>query len=134
MNITPEINEKIVEVFGMEDGSNVKSVDEKGKEKYIPKSVIKGLASDRLVIRFDPDTMNIYREGTKRNVDGNRLRGAVVTHFSRNEGARTPTGGLFTAIRFTISYQGRKWVGQTKGGTDVVRLRPMPTTNGPKDS
>ena len=147
MNITPEVDAQLAEVFATEDGPIVpcgcgpeihsRSAKDiaycnslmrtKPGKDYVPQSVLTGPKSkQRLVIRFDPATQNIYREGTKNRTDGNRLRGAVVTHMVINEGARTPTGGLFTSIRFTVNYNGMKWVGQTKKGTDIVRLRPFP--------
>lgn len=118
MNITPEIDAQLAETFACETDAPTSG---KG---YKAQSVLEGPKSkQRLVIRFDPTTQKVYREGTKNRAEGNRLQGATVTHMVINEGARTPTGGVFTSTRFTVKYDNRTWVGQTKGGTDIVRLR-----------
>lgn len=79
--------------------------------------------NDRLEVRFDPEEMAFWPSTTMRKTKTNRLR-ATVLHFVDNEAARTPTGGKFRAIRFTVRIDGRKWFGQVKKGTDIVRLRP----------
>jgi hypothetical protein len=81
---------------------------------------------DRLIIRFDPRTHKIYRGDSKYRTAGTILRGATLVQYVENPGNRTPTGGKFTSRRMTITYLGRRWVGQMKKGTDVVRLRPAP--------
>lgn len=78
--------------------------------------------ADRLVIRFDPKTLTIWPGDAKRKAKNNRLKGAVVTEFVERP-TQTPTGGRYTSQRFTVRYQGKKWYGTVKNGTDVVRLR-----------
>lgn len=78
--------------------------------------------NDRLEIRFDPETLNMWPVTAKRRTNTNRIN-AVVLHY-REAPSFTPTGGRFTSRRFTVrTADGRKWFGQTKNGTDVVRLR-----------
>lgn len=79
--------------------------------------------SDRLELIFDPEQMAFWPTGTKRKTKTNRIP-ATVLHYVDNPGARTPTGGKFRSIRFTVNIDGRKWVGQVKKDTDIVRLRP----------
>lgn len=79
--------------------------------------------SDRLECRFDPEEMAFWPADTIRKRKTNRLP-ATILHMVDNPAAMTPTGGKFRAIRFTVRIDGRKWVGQVKKGTDIVRLRP----------
>lgn len=79
--------------------------------------------ADRLEVRFDPTSLTIWPADVKRRTATNRLR-ATITQYVENTGARTPSGGKFTSQRFTAMIDGRKWFGQTKNGTDIVRLRP----------
>lgn len=79
--------------------------------------------SARLTVRVDLDRMMVYPEkGRKRTPIG------VVTQYTRNEGARTPSGGKFTSLRLTVKITGDPtvWVGQFKAGEErIVKLRPM---------
>lgn len=84
---------------------------------------------NRMIVRFDPNTLSVYRGDAKRKTRNGILKGATVTNFVVREGARTPTGGTFTSRRMTIRYQGNVWYGQMKNGTDRVTLR-LATTKG----
>lgn len=83
----------------------------------------KGNKNDRLEVRFDPETLHMWPADVQRRRDTNRIR-ATVLHYVDNPVNRTPTGGTFRSQRFAVRIDGRKWVGQTKKGTDIVRLRP----------
>lgn len=79
--------------------------------------------NDRFEVRFDPEQMAFWPKDVQRKTKTNRM-GATILHYVDNPAARTPTGGKFRAIRFTVRIDGRKWVGQVKKDTDIVRLRP----------
>ena len=79
-------------------------------------------SADRLVVRFDPETQTFYPGDVQRR---RKPLKATLLHFVDNPANRTPTGGRFRSVRFTVRIDGRKWVGQMKNGTDVVRLRPI---------
>lgn len=79
---------------------------------------------ERLEVRFDHEAMAFWPATAKRKAKTNRLK-ATLVHY-REAPAVTPTGGKFTSRRFTVVIDGRRWVGQTKNGTDIVRLRPDP--------
>lgn len=80
---------------------------------------------ERLEVRFDPDKMAFWPADAKRKTSTNRLK-VTVLHY-REAPSITPTGGKFTSRRFTVrTPDGKRWVGQTKNGTDIVRLRPDP--------
>ena len=66
----------------------------------------------RMMVRVDFFNMGVY--------DGNRRMG-IVQSYTKNEGARTPTGGKFTSHRVTVKLTGddRVWVGQFKN--DVMK-------------
>lgn len=74
-----------------------------------------------LTIRFNPETQEIFKPVGHRYP----LKGAVLLQYVERPD-RTPTGGRFTARRLRVRYKGKKWVGQVKDGTDVVRLRLEP--------
>lgn len=74
-----------------------------------------------LTIRFDPETQEIFKPTGHRYP----LRGAILLQYVEKPD-RTPTGGRFTSKRLRLRYKGKKWVGQVKNGTDVVRLRLEP--------
>lgn len=87
---------------------------------------------DRLVVRFDPETLRFWPETTQRRTNTNTLP-MTITEYVENTGSRAPTkskkpgaiGGKFVSRRFTVrDADGRKWYGQVKEGTDIVRLRP----------
>lgn len=78
--------------------------------------------SARLTVRVDLDRMMVYPEKGA----GSRTPIGVVTTYTRNEGARTPSGGKFTSLRLTVKITGDPtvWVGQFRAGeTRIVKLR-----------
>lgn len=79
--------------------------------------------TDRMVIRFDPATQIVYKGNAKRKTRNGILRGASVIEYVERIGARTPTGGVFTSRRMTITYQGSRWYGQCRKDSDRVTLR-----------
>jgi hypothetical protein len=79
----------------------------------------------RLTIRFDPEDGSIYHYSEKYR-SRRPMRNAVLLRYVEQP-SRTPTGGRFIARRLRVrTRDGRRWVGQMKNGTDIVRLRPEP--------
>ena len=85
----------------------------------------KGKGTDRLEIQFEVETVTTYPAGKKLTKRTKPLKGAVLLRYVEQP-AKTPTGGRFIARRLLVSIGGRRWVGQMKNGTNVVRLRPEP--------
>lgn len=82
-------------------------------------------SQQRLVVRFDTETATIY-SGTAKRRSYRPLKSAVLLRYVEQP-AKTPTGGRFIAKRLLVrTKDGRRWVGQVKNGSDIVRLRPEP--------
>lgn len=93
--------------------------------EFLTKDVPPTTTPDRLVIRFNTETHTILPNTPRAR---NPLKGATLLHYKESI-RKTPTGGRYLAKRMTIrTKDGRRWVGQVKNGTDVVRLRPEPPT------
>lgn len=100
LKANPELNRQLAKVFATADSGS----------------------GDRLVVRFDPDTLGIWPATVRRRTRTNMLKGALVTHYvSRPD--KTPTGGRYQRRQFTVRYKGAKWYGTVKNGTDLVTLR-----------
>ena len=89
---------------------------------------------ERRAVRVNLSTFAVYG-GTKGPL-GNRI--GSVLRYTERQGARTPTGGKYTAHRLTVRLRGdvHEWVGQVskvemdrKSTHKVVNLRPMETKN-----
>jgi len=80
--------------------------------------------ADRLVVRFDPQTLTLYPgDAVRRRYP---LRGALVLQYKEGP-ARTPTGGVYTRRGLTVrTKDGKRWYGTVKNDTDVVKLRLAP--------
>jgi hypothetical protein len=78
--------------------------------------------AERLVVRFDPNRLLFWSSEAKSRQERNCLP-ATILHYKEGI-ALTPTGGRYRYQRMTVRIAGRVWIGQTKNGTDVVRLRP----------
>ena len=84
---------------------------------------------ERRTVRVDVATMAVYPPAG----EGASRIGSILTYVER-QGARTPTGGVFTSHRLTVRLRGddRDWVGQIskeelnrKNGRKTVILRPL---------
>lgn len=87
-------------------------------------------AKDRRTVRVDLATFAVYPEGG----GGNVKRIGTVLRYTERQGARTPTGGVYTAHRLSVRLRGddRDWVGQIsnaelarKSARKTVNLRPL---------
>ena len=89
---------------------------------------------ERRTVRVDLSTFAVYGE------KGPLKRIGTVTHYVERHGARTPTGGVFTAHRLTVRLRddSHDWVGQVsknemnrKNSRKTVILRPFEDSNDP---
>ena len=83
---------------------------------------------ERRTVRVDLETMTVY------DAKVNRTRIGTVLRYTERQGARTPTGGIYTAHRLTVRLHDdpRDWVGQIskdemsrKTERKTVILRPL---------
>lgn len=76
---------------------------------------------DRKHVRVDLEKFDVFPE------KGHLKRIGKVVKYVERQGAKTPTGGRFTARRITVRLtDGTLWVGQFKNGeTRKIILRPL---------
>lgn len=86
----------------------------------------KGEGKTHLTVRFDNTRPGVIYYGPHERERKVRIPGATVLRYTIDPSARTPTGGRWVRQSLIVRTQdGRKWMGTSKGGTDVVILRLM---------
>lgn len=126
MPLTTEEKTAVGRAIGAEDKrvyGHIQSVNGQVEVQFTQDgALIEG--SQRLTIRVDTETLNLYRVPPSGKRSSTRLKGAVVLQYVERP-AQTPSGGRYTARRMTIrTADGSRWVGTMRKDSDIVRFRP----------